>query len=91
MSLHLDISNPQTEAKLAAAAHSRGIDVVALIELAVDHLPPVEIATEPAQVRTGGEIAREVGFVKGLPPDVSTNPEKYMKGFGRTKSNDSTT
>jgi len=90
MSLHLDISNPRTEEKLAAAAHSRGIDVVAVIDLAIDYLPPVESIAEPDKIRTGGEIAREIGFVKGLPSDLSTNPGKYMKGFGQTKNSNST-
>ena len=84
MSLHLDISNPQAEARLVAAADQRGIDIAALVEtMAVDFLPPAKSADAPAKVRTAGEIARKVGFVKGLPSDLSTNPE-YMKGFGQT-------
>ena len=84
MSLHLDISNPQAEARLAAAADQRGIGIAALVEtMAVDFLPPAEPTAVPAKIRTAGEIARKVGFVKGLPSDLSTNPE-YMKGFGQT-------
>ena len=81
MSLYLDVS-PLAEARLAAAAHQRGIDIAALIEmLAVDYLPSVEIASEPR--KTAGEIIREIGFADGGPSDLSTNP-KYMKGFGET-------
>ncbi|GDX41107.1 hypothetical protein LBMAG21_13990 [Armatimonadota bacterium] len=31
------------------------------------------------------DILQEVGFVEGLPEDLSTNP-KYMEGFGETKT-----
>lgn len=31
------------------------------------------------------DILQEIGFVEGLPEDLSTNP-KYMQGFGETKT-----
>jgi len=31
------------------------------------------------------DVLEEIGFVKGLPEDLSTNP-KYMEGFGETKN-----
>ena len=31
------------------------------------------------------DLIREIGFVEGLPSDLSTNP-KYMEGFGETKN-----
>jgi hypothetical protein len=30
------------------------------------------------------DLIREIGFVEGLPSDLSTNP-KYMEGFGENK------
>ena len=30
------------------------------------------------------DVVREIGTVKGLPEDLSTNP-KYMRGFGETR------
>lgn len=90
MTLHLEIS-PQTEARLSAAAHQRGIDISALIErLAVDYLPPVEAQVSTEQGDFGGrslaDLMEEIGFAEGGPSDMSENPRKYMKGFGETKS-----
>ncbi len=31
------------------------------------------------------DILQEIGFVEGLPEDLSTNP-KYMEGFGETRT-----
>jgi|HubBroStandDraft_4_1064222.scaffolds.fasta_scaffold283677_2 hypothetical protein len=33
--------------------------------------------------RSIADLIREIGFVEGLPSDLSTNP-KYMAGFGET-------
>jgi hypothetical protein len=90
MTLHLEIS-PQTQARLAAAALVRGIDISTLIELlAVDYLPPVEVQASTEQGDFGGrslaDLMAEIGFAEGGPSDMSENPGKYMKGFGETKS-----
>jgi len=69
MSLHHDISNPQVEARLAAAAEQCGIDIAALVEtMAVDFLPPTESTAAPAKVRTAGKIVRKVSFIYGTTP-----------------------
>jgi diketogulonate reductase-like aldo/keto reductase len=85
MSLHLDIDNPKTEAKLTAAAHRRGIAIEALIELAVDRLPPIE---EPQLQELGdfdgrsvADMILQIGTVKGGITDLATNP-MHMEGFG---------
>ena len=92
MSLHLDITNPKTEAKLTAAAHLRGIDFETLIDLAIDGLPPVE-ETKPQELgafggRTLADIVLEIGGVEGLPSDLSENAKTYLvqTGFGEKKS-----
>jgi hypothetical protein len=35
--------------------------------------------------KSAADLIREIGFVEGLPSDLSTNP-KYMEGFGETKN-----
>jgi len=35
--------------------------------------------------KSAADIIAEIGFVEGLPSDLSTNP-KYMEGFGETKN-----
>ena len=68
MSLHFDISNPQVEATLAAAAANRGIGIAALVEtMAVEFLPPVEILIDDSkgirlQVLLNGEVVTTAGM-----------------------------
>lgn len=40
--------------------------------------------TKVEQKEWGEILAKYIGCLKGLPPDLSTNP-KYMEGFGREK------
>jgi hypothetical protein len=35
--------------------------------------------------KSAADLVREIGFIHGGPPDLSTNP-KYMEGFGETKN-----
>ncbi|MCW3100039.1 MAG: hypothetical protein JWL77_5657 [Chthonomonadaceae bacterium] len=35
--------------------------------------------------KSAADLIREIGFVEGLPSDLSTNP-KHMEGFGETKN-----
>lgn len=86
MSLYLNVS-PQVEARLTAAAHQQGIDIAALIEKLAADLPAVE--TQADESRSLYDRFRDViGIAEGLPSDMSRNPEKYMTGFGETRTSD---
>ncbi|MCW3051999.1 MAG: hypothetical protein JWN14_1169 [Chthonomonadales bacterium] len=49
--------------------------------------PMLEAEEEPGDFggKSAADIIREIGFVDGLPSDLSTNP-KHMEGFGETKN-----
>jgi hypothetical protein len=91
MSLNLNIS-PQLEARFTAAARQNGIDLETFFEKIVSaHLPPVEVSENQELGDFGGRTLGEVfghlfGTVKSGASDKATHPEKYMQGFGETKT-----
>lgn len=88
MSLTIDLT-PQEEARFADYARQRGLDPATLAKsLITAPLPPAD----EGDVRAFGgksmaDLLAEIGFVDGLPPDLSTNPE-YMKDFGKDSGED---
>ena len=93
MSLHLDISNPQVEARLTAAAKQRGIDITSLVEtMAFDVLPPAEpvvIANAiRLQVLLNGELVTTAGMDEcGVLHAILTRVFRTEEDHARYKSN----
>ena len=87
MILHLDISDPQAEARLTAAALRQGVDVSAVIErLATEHLPPVEQTSQPEEPTLLDRFGHLFGTAQAGPGDRAAHPERYMEGFGQPKN-----
>jgi metal-responsive CopG/Arc/MetJ family transcriptional regulator len=72
--------DPRLKARLEAAARARRVSPSVVVRDALQkHL------AEPEPGESALDLALRIGIVgciKGLPPDLSTNP-KYMEGFGR--------
>lgn len=78
--------SPQTEAKLTLAAYERGIDIATLIELAVDHLPPIETADAQEAPTLLERFGHLFDAVQAGPGNRAEHPENYMEGFGLTNA-----
>jgi hypothetical protein len=66
--------------QLELEARARGVSPSAIVRQALE-----EHLRQQAPRETCYDIAKRLGIIgsaKGLPPDLSTNPE-YMEGFGR--------
>jgi hypothetical protein len=86
MSLHLDVS-PQAEARFNSVAEERGIEPGQLFEEMLDsYLPPIPVDGDGPSIYE--KFADLFGTIEGLPPDMSQNKRKYLKGFGRDPGED---
>jgi hypothetical protein len=88
MTLNIEL-DPETEAKLAAEVERQGLDASEIImKLVRTYLPLVETGDDIDEIggKTLGAIMDEIGYIEGGPPDMARHPEKYMQGFGETKS-----